>query len=141
VSPSIRRRSLYFIQVVVPPADLIVTGVGTAATTVQAGQTVSVSNSIKNQGGTQTGPFTVAFYLSTNGTVGDGDDTVSTTSRTVSTLKPGASTPAKTAVLIPPGTAAGVYYLCAKADADDGVTESSKTNNGGCTTTTLTVFP
>jgi len=83
VSPSIRRRSLYFIQVVVPPADLIVTGVGTAATTVQAGQTVSVSNSIKNQGGTQTGPFTVAFYLSTNGTVGDGDDTVSTTSRTV----------------------------------------------------------
>ena len=55
MSPSIRRRSLYFIQVVVPPADLIVTGVGTAATTVQAGQTVSVSNSIKNQGGTRLG--------------------------------------------------------------------------------------
>ena len=49
--------------------------------------------------------------------------------RAVPSLAPGASNTGTTAVTIPITTAAGSYYLIAKADGDSAVGESYETNN------------
>jgi subtilase family serine protease len=126
-------------QVTVPPPDLIVSALSSTATTANAGSSVSLSNSIKNQGGAMAGSFVVAFHLSTNAIYGDADDIASTTTRTISSLNVGVTSTATTSVLIPSSTPAGTYYLCAKADNGNAIAESDETNNTRCTVTTITV--
>jgi len=126
-------------QVTVPNSDLIVSAVSTTATTATAGKSVYISNSIKNQGGSKSGSFVVAFHLSTNPVYGDGDDVVSTKTRMISALAIGGTNTASTSVTIPSTTPAGTYYMCVKADDTDTVTELDETNNTACTSTTITV--
>jgi len=126
-------------RVTVPPPDLIVSALSTTATTVNAGATVSLTNSITNQGGSRAVSFVTAFHLSTNTVYGDGDDIASVTTRTISALNAGATNTATTSVTIPAATPAGIYYLCAKTDSTNTVAESDETDNTRCTSTTVTV--
>lgn len=125
--------------VTVPEPDLIVSALSTTATTGTAGGSISVSNSIKNQGGSKAGSSIVAFHLSTNATYGDGDDIVSTTSRTISSLAINATSTVGSAVKIPLTTPSGTYYVCVRADDADSVAESDESNNAACTATAFTV--
>jgi len=54
--------------------------------------------------------------------------------RAVPPLAAGATSAGSTRVAIPPGTAAGSYYVLARADGGDEVVETSETNNLGVTT-------
>jgi subtilase family serine protease len=127
------------LQVTVPQPDLITSAISTTATLVNTGSSVSVSNSIKNQGGSSAGSSVVAFHLSTNPVYGAGDDVVITTTRTITSVAVGATSTAATSVIIPASTPLGAYYLCAMADGGNTVSESNESNNTLCSSSTIQV--
>jgi subtilase family serine protease len=119
--------------------DLIISAISTTATTVSAGSPFTLSNTVKNQGGSTAGVSAVAFRLSTNTTYGDGDDIVVTATRSLSALTAGATSVASTSIVVPVGTPSGTYYACGMADYLGQVVEIIETNNSLCTATTITV--
>ncbi|HTN42891.1 MAG TPA: CARDB domain-containing protein, partial [Nitrospiria bacterium] len=127
--------------VTLPKADLVVSALSATPTTVKAGRTITVSNSIKNQGGTKAGLSVVAFHLSGDTAYGGGDDIASTTTRTIASLAINATSAASTVVRVPAATPPGIYYVCIQADKNNTVAESDETNNTRCTATTITVTP
>jgi subtilase family serine protease len=114
-----------------PHPDLIISALSTTPA-VAPGDTLSLSNTVTNQGGVKAGSFTVAFHLSTNTTYGDGDDIAFTTTRSVSSLGVGVSNTASTTLTVPTTTPLGDYFICAKADDANTVAESDETNNTRC---------
>lgn len=106
--------------------DLVVT-VLTVPATAAAGGSISVGDTTKNQGGGGASASATSFYLSANVLL-DGTDTL-LTSRSVSALNPGAVESATTTVAIPGSTAAGTYYIVAKADGPGAVPETQEANN------------
>ena len=95
---------------------------------IAAGSTVSVSDTVVNQGGGPAAASATRYFLSTNFTL-DAADTLLTASRAIPALAPNASSAGVTAVPIPAGLAPGTYYLFVKADGDTAVTESQEGNN------------
>ena len=81
----------------------------------------------------------VAFHLSTNQVYGDGDDIISPTTRTITSLGVKATNWESTAVTVPVTTLPGSYYLCVGADDGNSVVESDETNNTLCDTGIVTV--
>ncbi len=106
--------------------DLIVSAL-TAPSAAAAGAAISVTDTTRNQGAGTAGASSTAIYLSTNATLDAGDALLA--SRSVSSLAAVEEDTAATAVTIPTGTASGVFYLIARADAADAVGETSETNN------------
>jgi subtilase family serine protease len=92
-----------------------------------AGQAMTVTDTIRNQGGGATPVTTTRYYLSTNGSLEAGDTLLG--SRSVPGLAPGASDTGSTSLVIPAGTATGSYFIIAKADGDDALAETNETNN------------
>jgi uncharacterized membrane protein len=93
-----------------------------------SGQSVSLSETTKNQGTAAAAASTTRFYWSVNSTWESTDTAIGT--RSVPSLARGASSgPVTTSVTIPSGVAAGRYYIIARADANAAVSESSETNN------------
>jgi subtilase family serine protease len=107
-------------------ADLTISSLS-APGTAGAGQSISVTETTKNQGGGSADPSVTRFYLSTNTTLDASDILIG--SRDVPALGAGTSSSASTTVTIPPGTAAGLWYIVVKADADGVVPETSESNN------------
>jgi subtilase family serine protease len=92
------------------------------------GDAVTISDTIRNQGGGAAGATATRFYLSANSTL-DSSDVLLSGSRNVPALAPGETSTGSSTVVIPPQTAAGSYYVIARADAGEAVTETSETNN------------
>jgi subtilisin family serine protease len=93
-----------------------------------AGLSLTVSDTTTNQGGGSIGATTMKFYRSSNSTFDVNDTLIG--SRPVPALGPGESNVAPaTTLTIPADTAVGTYYVIARADADNGATETSETNN------------
>lgn len=115
------------ISVTTPP-DLTMTAVGGPGGTFDAGNTFSVSSTVKNWGGAASGAFVVRFYLSTNSIISSSDIALSP-DRLVSSLNGGASSSGNTTVTIPAATPAGTYFVGACADANRAVAESNESNN------------
>jgi subtilase family serine protease len=69
----------------------------------------------------------MSFYLSNNTILDDSDTLLG--SRTVSALSPGETDSGTTSVNIPGGTITGRYYIIAKADSFNEVTETNENNN------------
>ncbi len=107
------------------PSDLVVTL--SVPATAAAGDTITVTDTTRNQGGGPSEPSTTKFYLSTNGVLDPGDALVG--SRTIPVLAPGATSVGSTSVTIPSSAAAGTYYVFAVADADSVLLESNESNN------------
>jgi subtilase family serine protease len=107
--------------------DLVVSSL-TAPAKAAAGSTISVSDTTTNQGVGGVSESTTRFYLSVNTTVGAGD-TLLGGSHAVPELAAGSNSTSTTAVTIPPGVEPGTYYLLARADADNVVSEVSDSNN------------
>jgi subtilase family serine protease len=107
-------------------ADLIISPLS-APPIAGAGQSISVTETTKNQGGGNADPSVTKFYLSTNSTLDPSDVLIG--SRNVPTLGAGTSSSASTTLTIPPGTSTGVWYIVAKTDADGVVAETSENNN------------
>lgn len=120
-----------------PIADLVVTAVeGPLGGT--AGGTISVSTTVVSNDRGVTQDFSVDIYLS-NDTVIDGTDTLLDSRLISEDLTAGTPSTGATTVTIPSGTAQGVYYLGAIADAADQVTESDEGNNVAASAATISI--
>jgi subtilase family serine protease len=100
--------------------------------TTGAGATITVTDNTRNQGGGTSAACVTRFYFSTNPVLDGGD--LPLNERAIPALAPGATSPGSTPVIIPAGTAAGIYYIMAKADADLAVGETQEGNNTGYAT-------
>jgi hypothetical protein len=121
--------------------DLVMTAVTPNAPTVNAGATLSVTDTVSNQGLTPSGAFRIAYHLSTDAVYGNADDVATSTVRVVTSLAAGASNTATTSLMIPATTPGGTYYLCAMADSVKQVVETNETNNSLCSSIQITVPP
>jgi subtilase family serine protease len=99
-----------------------------APSTAGAGAAITLSDTTRNQGGGAAGASTTRFYLSTN-TIFDAAD-VALGARSIPALNPSGTSSGSTTLIIPTGTAPGTYYLLARADADNVVSEAQESNNG-----------
>ena len=116
--------------------DLVVTAATVSPLALAPGFNVSVTSTVKNQGGAAAGPFDVGIYLSTDAlstdAVLDAGDTLLATRRVTGGLAPGAVSSATTPVVDPRGPARGDYVLIVRADAavtDGEIAEADETNN------------
>jgi photosystem II stability/assembly factor-like uncharacterized protein len=119
--------------------DLVMTAVIPNASMVNQGGSVSVTDTVENQGSAAAGAFLIAYHLSTDPFYGNGDDITISTTRVLKSLAPGASDTATTSLDIPYSVPAGLYYLCTMADSDNRVDEADETNNTRCATLRVTV--
>ncbi|HXU84469.1 MAG TPA: CARDB domain-containing protein [Verrucomicrobiae bacterium] len=124
--------------------DLIVMAATVTPLAVAPGITLSVTNTVKNQGGAAAGAFDVGLYLSTNATFeADADTRLAT--RRVTGLAPSAVSTAATPVTIPTNASGGTYFLIVRADISGGapqeVVEASETNNALATAAIQVVQP
>jgi len=95
--------------------------------TAGAGAPITVSDTTENQGGGPAAATTTTFHLSTDTKLDAGDRTLG--SRAVAALAAGASSPASTVLALPADTGVGLFYVIARADADDTVAETLESNN------------
>jgi subtilase family serine protease len=107
--------------------DLLVTAATVTPLATAPGKTVSVTTTIKNQGGAPTGAFDVGLYLSTDAVLGG--DTLLATRRVTAGLAAGAVSTATTPVTIPGNASAGTHVLIARADLNGEVSEADEGNN------------
>jgi len=123
-------------KIVIGP-DLRVT-VLTAPTSAAAGSTISVSDTTKNFGGITDGSATITRYYLSKNTIVDPSDAV-LASRTVPVLAAmGSNAGPSVSVVIPAGTAAGVWHIIALSDATNLVAEVNETNNKKVVAITIT---
>jgi len=118
--------------------DLIATAVSGPANAM-AGDTISVNYTVQNQRTPAVaGNFDLAYVLSTDGTIGNGDDVALTpvSGTTIAGLAGNSSTSSNSMVSIPGATAANNYYIGITVDSGAVVAESDETNN-----TLLSVAP
>ena len=106
--------------------DLAVTSVS-ASSPVMAGGPITVTETTGNQGAAPVGESTTAFYLSSNAFFEGTDQFLG--NRTVGALAASQTSTAQTSLAVPPGTAAGLYYIIAVADATGAIAESLENNN------------
>ncbi|MBI4684170.1 MAG: VCBS repeat-containing protein [Nitrospirae bacterium] len=106
--------------------DLIVSAIELPSMSGE-GNPIPGSDTIKNQGGCPAGASTIRFYLSLDLRWDTSDTPVG--ERAVEFLAPGAIITRSNIVTIPDGTATGIWYIIARADADEVVSETSETNN------------
>ena len=106
--------------------DLDITGMS-APSSASKGQSIVITDTTKNMGGGDAAPSMTQFYLSTNGIIDSTD--ISLGSRNLPALASGAYSYGSTTVTIPEGTAAGRWYIIAKADGEEIVAETSEYNN------------
>ena len=108
------------------PPDLTVTSV-TVPAVGAADADIVVTDTTSNKG-TGTSPASrTGFYLSANTFLDASDLFVG--SRSVPVLAPSAADSQSTTLHVPASLAAGSYYVIAKADYQDALTESSESNN------------
>ncbi len=119
--------------------DLVVSSVS-APFSAPAGSTVTIGDTVTNQGTDPAGPSTTRFYLSTNLLL-DASDVPLTGSRAVPSLAGAVSSAGSTPATIPAGVASGSYFLLVKADADAAVTETQEGNNVSIRALTITAAP
>jgi alpha-tubulin suppressor-like RCC1 family protein len=115
--------------VIVSLPDLVVTSVSGPISGV-TGSTITVSHTVKNQGTSTAGSFSVAVFLSADSTITTSDTSLG--GRAISSLAAGAESPAGLQVTIPTSLAPGTYYIGVIVDYGSGngsVAESDETNN------------
>ncbi len=93
----------------------------------EAGNTLSVTDTVKNLGGSSSPASETAFYLSLNATL-DAPD-VFLGSRVVPSVVAGATDSASVSLVVPASTTTGNYYIVAKVDPANTVAEVLETNN------------
>lgn len=106
--------------------DLIVSAFS-APSSAAAGASISVSDTTQNQGAGAAEASLTSFYLSSNLVLDTSDIVLGT--RAVPSLGATLSDTKSIILVIPASTAAGTYYIIAKADGDNAVVESLENNN------------
>ena len=99
----------------------------TAATSVVAGTSLTVTDTTRNYGADLAPPSTNRYYLSLN-TSFDGSDILLSGQRDVPAIAYNTNNTGSAVVQIPAGMS-GAYYLLVVADGNGAITEASETNN------------
>jgi beta propeller repeat protein len=124
------------INVVLP--DLVASSVSAGSTSYRRGTTMTIKNTVKNQGKISSGGFYVKIYIYRNY---KGKITSTYLGRRyISSLKAGASNTAYTKLTIPSTIAKGLYYCKMVVDSENNVAESSKSNNAISSGTWVNIF-
>lgn len=124
------------VTVVTPTVDLIIQSQAASPTTVLAGNSVSGSCYIYNQGNSTATSSNVGYYLSADA-VWDAGDTYLNYS-TGTTLAASSSAYKSATLVIPGATTPGTYYILYYADYSGAVSESVETNNVASVLITVT---
>jgi subtilase family serine protease len=103
------------------------------------GSAISVTDTVKNAGGGMAAATVTRFFLSANGLLDSSDILLG--ARPVAALAPGATSSGTVSGQIPAGTAAGSYYIIAKADGDNALPETNEGNNTYGRSIQITVSP
>jgi subtilase family serine protease len=111
--------------------DVIISAL-TVPASAAAGSTIGVSETTKNLGGGGADASTTRFHLSANSLLDASDVLIG--SRSVPPLTAGAFDAVSTALTLPAGTAAGTYYVIARADDANVILETMETNNNKSST-------
>jgi subtilase family serine protease len=106
--------------------DLVVTSL-VAPAPGGAGATIEITETTRNQGTGTAAASQTLFYLSSNFTLDSGDPLIG--SRAVGELASGASNTSTVSLVLPNPLASGTYYLYAKADGPETVSETNEWNN------------
>ena len=109
-----------------PFKDLLITALS-GPTSAATGSSISIANTVKNQGTAAATGFYVKFYLSLDDAITTADTYLG--QRYVSSLAAGASSAANTSLTVPSSVTGNTYFLGAIADANAQVAESDETNN------------
>ncbi|MBI3292248.1 MAG: hypothetical protein HYZ73_05510 [Elusimicrobia bacterium] len=109
-----------------PGADLVMTALSGPSRATR-GSTITIANSVANQGVGSAASFSVGLYLSTDAVMTTSDTRIGT--RSVNNLAAGASSSANTSVTLSNRLNARTYYLGAIADYTSKRPESNETNN------------
>jgi hypothetical protein len=117
-----------FDDITIVQADLTVPALGAPAI-ASPGGSITVSNTVRNDGTAPAGAFRMGLYLSSDANCTTGD--VPLGNRALAGLGTGVSSAANTVVTIPAATALGAYFVCGIADDLAQVTESNEGNNTG----------
>ncbi len=121
-----------------PRPDLVVTQLEFTPFQVDAGQSITVTESVINQGLVSAGPFRVGIYLSEDSDVTTEDHLVGF--RSIAGLDVGASSLASAPLSIPSDVGGGVFHVGAIADHELNVAEENEDNNTVIALGTLEVF-
>ena len=110
-----------------PLSDLLLTQIGASPSTVPAGNSVSLSATVANQGGGPASASAVGFFLSTDQVLSAGDVPLGTSPG--GALGVGLTGSRPLVALVPAGTAPGSYYVLFVADPANAVAEANEANN------------
>jgi subtilase family serine protease len=116
-------------------ADLVLVGATLDAPVVPAGEQVSASVTVRNDGVVDAPDSRLKYYLSTDSDYDDGDDYLNYDNTGALTV--GASSAETANLRIPAGTADGDYYILFVADETREVTERYESNNVVALTVTV----
>ncbi|MGC2457247.1 MAG: CARDB domain-containing protein [Gallionellaceae bacterium] len=118
--------------------DLLPTSLSTTATSVYTGGSITINDSVMNQGSTAAsgGGFLVNYYLSTDTTPLDG---TLIGNRTITSLAAGATNSASSTFTIPATFAPGVYYVGIIVNKTKSQVETNYANDAMATVGTVTV--
>jgi subtilisin family serine protease len=100
----------------------------TAPSSAAPGATISITDTITNQGGGPSAASITRYYLSVNAGL-DSSDTLLAGGRAVPELAPGSTSTGTASITLPSDIGVGAYYIFAKADGDNTVAESQEWNN------------
>ena len=117
-----------------PYPDMIVKNI-TAPSTGVKGKTITVANSIKNQGNTNTKGFYVYYYLKNT----HSSKPIYIGQRYITSLAAGATNTQNTQLTIPTTIASNNYYIMAYADYTNLIKESNETNNHNYSITKINI--
>ncbi len=118
--------------------DLLVSAVSNPPSSLQAGGSFSVTDTVTNQGSGGAAASVTSYYLSTNLVWGSNDILLSG-SQSVGALAAGASFTSSVTTTVPSSLSAGTYYLFACADSTHVVSESNESNNCQVSSTPVSV--
>jgi subtilase family serine protease len=107
--------------------DLLITGITAVASGIR-GRTITVANSVKNQGNLATSGFYVTYYLTPAQNM---NKRIKIGYRYIKSLAAGVTNNTNTKLTIPSNIAVGQYYIAAVADSTKLITEVNEANNNG----------
>ncbi len=107
--------------------DLLITGITAVASGIR-GRTITVANSVKNQGNLATSGFYVTYYLTPAQNM---NKRIKIGYRYIKSLAAGVTNTSNTKLTIPSTIAVGQYYIAAVADSTKLITEVNEANNNG----------
>ena len=119
-------------------ADLSLAAVSGPAT-ASAGQSVTLTATVRNAGSAAAGGFRVGLYLSGNNTITTSDTRIGVCN--YASLAAEGSVTCNVTAAIPPSLGVGEYFIGAIADEADQIAEVNKINNTGLATRRITVRP